>query len=169
MTHLRNEETREPEESSGQVPSSRMPDLRNRESEPPLEGDSPENRWQTSHPGVSAGAQRPLYEHRHGRELSCGTRRRQPGPTDFDHRRGFDGNTRQRPGPTSGVMRIGQSLADSKVSVIVVAAERLFRLGVARLLGEDERLDVIGVSEGEPELVGCAPPVPSTWSCSTST
>lgn len=51
----------------------------------------------------------------------------------------------------------GQSLADSKVSVIVVAAERLFRLGVARLLGEDERLDVIGVSEGEPELVGlCA-------------
>ena len=49
------------------------------------------------------------------------------------------------------------SLADSKVSVIVVAAERLFRLGVARLLGEDDRLDVIGVSEGQSELVGlCA-------------
>ena len=47
------------------------------------------------------------------------------------------------------------SLTDSKVSVIVVAAERLFRLGVARLLGEDRRLDVIGVSEGQPELVGC--------------
>jgi DNA-binding NarL/FixJ family response regulator len=45
------------------------------------------------------------------------------------------------------------SLADSKISVIVVAAERLFRLGLARLLGEDERLDVIGVSEGQPELV----------------
>ncbi len=49
------------------------------------------------------------------------------------------------------------SLAYSKVSVIVVAAERLFRLGVARLLGEDDRLDVIGVSEGEFELLGvCA-------------
>ena len=47
----------------------------------------------------------------------------------------------------------GSPRADSRVSVIVVAAERLFRLGVARLLGEDERLDVIGVSEGEPELV----------------
>ena len=45
------------------------------------------------------------------------------------------------------------SLADSKISVIVVAAEQLFRLGLARLLGEDERLDVIGVSEGQPELV----------------
>jgi DNA-binding NarL/FixJ family response regulator len=45
------------------------------------------------------------------------------------------------------------SRADAKVSVIVVAAERLFRLGLARLLDEDERLDVIGVSEGQPELV----------------
>jgi DNA-binding NarL/FixJ family response regulator len=45
------------------------------------------------------------------------------------------------------------SLANSKISVIVVAAERLFRLGLAGLLGEDERLDVIGVSEGQPELV----------------
>jgi NarL family two-component system response regulator LiaR len=45
------------------------------------------------------------------------------------------------------------AFADSKVSVIVVAAERLFRLGLARLLSEDERLDVIGVSEGQPELV----------------
>jgi DNA-binding NarL/FixJ family response regulator len=49
------------------------------------------------------------------------------------------------------------SLTDSTVSVIVVAAERLFRLGVARLLGEDQRIEVIGVSEGQPELVGlCA-------------
>jgi two-component system, NarL family, response regulator LiaR len=47
----------------------------------------------------------------------------------------------------------GSSLADSKISVIVVAAEQLFRLGLARLLGEDERLDVVGVSEGQPELV----------------
>ncbi|MGO8864037.1 MAG: DNA-binding response regulator [Acidimicrobiales bacterium] len=45
------------------------------------------------------------------------------------------------------------SLASSKVSVVIVVAERLFRLGLARLLGEDERLDVIGVSEGQPELV----------------
>jgi DNA-binding NarL/FixJ family response regulator len=45
------------------------------------------------------------------------------------------------------------SLADAKVSVIVVAAERLFRLGLARLLDEDERLDVIGVSEGQSELL----------------
>jgi two-component system response regulator DevR len=45
------------------------------------------------------------------------------------------------------------SLAETKVSVIVVAAERLFRLGLARLLDEDERLDVIGVSAGQPELV----------------
>ena len=45
------------------------------------------------------------------------------------------------------------SLAEAKVSIIVVAAERLFRLGLASLLSEDERLDVIGVSEGQPELV----------------
>jgi two-component system, NarL family, response regulator LiaR len=42
---------------------------------------------------------------------------------------------------------------DSKVIVIVVAAERLFRLGLARLLSEDVHLDVIGVSSGEPDLV----------------
>ena len=47
----------------------------------------------------------------------------------------------------------GSSITVPKISVIVVAAERLFRLGLARLLGEDERLDVIGVSDGEPELV----------------
>jgi len=46
------------------------------------------------------------------------------------------------------------SITGSKISVIVVAAERLFRLGLARLLGEDESLDVIGVSDGEPELLG---------------
>jgi DNA-binding NarL/FixJ family response regulator len=49
---------------------------------------------------------------------------------------------------------VGSSISDSKISVIVVAAERLFRLGLAGLLGEDERLDVIGVSDGEPELLG---------------
>jgi len=48
----------------------------------------------------------------------------------------------------------GSSIASSKISVIVVAADRLFRLGLARLLDEDERLDVIGVSEGEAELLG---------------
>jgi DNA-binding NarL/FixJ family response regulator len=43
-------------------------------------------------------------------------------------------------------------LASTKISVIVVAAERLFGLGLARLLGEDDRLDVIEVSQGEPDL-----------------
>ncbi len=48
----------------------------------------------------------------------------------------------------------GSSINGSKISVIVVAAERLFRLGLAGLLSEDERLDVIGVSDGDPDLLG---------------
>lgn len=48
----------------------------------------------------------------------------------------------------------GSSITTSKISVIVVAAERLFRFGLARLLGEDEDLDVVAVSDGEPELLG---------------
>ena len=48
----------------------------------------------------------------------------------------------------------GSSIAVSKISVIVVAAERLFGFGLARLLAEDEDLDVVAVSDGEPELVG---------------
>jgi DNA-binding NarL/FixJ family response regulator len=47
----------------------------------------------------------------------------------------------------------GSSVIVSKISVIVVAAERLFGQGLARLLGEDEGLDVIAVSDGEPELL----------------
>jgi DNA-binding NarL/FixJ family response regulator len=47
----------------------------------------------------------------------------------------------------------GFSLDGPKISVIVVANELLFRLGVARLLSEDDRLDVIAVSDGEPELL----------------
>ena len=63
----------------------------------------------------------------------------------------LDNDLAQRP---EGLWQAGSSsFGDAKVSVIVAAAERLFRLGVARLLGEDERLDVIGVSEGQPELV----------------
>jgi DNA-binding NarL/FixJ family response regulator len=46
----------------------------------------------------------------------------------------------------------GSSVAVSKISVIVVAAERLFGQGLARLLDEDEGLDVVAVSDGEPEL-----------------
>ena len=47
-----------------------------------------------------------------------------------------------------------QSLSDrGKISVIVVANELLFRLGLARLLSEDERLDVIAVSDGESHLL----------------
>jgi DNA-binding NarL/FixJ family response regulator len=48
----------------------------------------------------------------------------------------------------------GSSITISKISVIVVAAERLFRFGLARLLAEDEDLDVVAVSDGEPELLG---------------
>lgn len=48
----------------------------------------------------------------------------------------------------------GSPVDDAKVSVIVVATERLFRLGLAGLLGEDGRLHVIGVSDGDPDLVG---------------
>ena len=47
----------------------------------------------------------------------------------------------------------GSSLTGPKISVVVVAAEQLFALGLARLLGEDECLDVIGVSDGEPDVV----------------
>jgi DNA-binding NarL/FixJ family response regulator len=60
--------------------------------------------------------------------------------------------------PTSAFETIplsdGPSPTSSQISVIVVATERLFRLGLARLLSEDDRLDVIGDSEGEPELLG---------------
>jgi DNA-binding NarL/FixJ family response regulator len=82
-------------------------------------------------------------------------RRRRPGRVDLDHPgdpisvlNSDLANRSQTPGSANS-----WSLANSKISVIVVAAERLFRLGLAGLLGEDERLDVIGVSEGQPELV----------------
>ena len=44
-------------------------------------------------------------------------------------------------------------MTGSKVSVVVVADELLFRLGLARLLSEDDHLDVIAVSHGDPNLV----------------
>ena len=44
-------------------------------------------------------------------------------------------------------------MTGSKVSVVVVADELLVRLGLARLLSEDNRLDVIAVSHGDPNLV----------------
>jgi DNA-binding NarL/FixJ family response regulator len=47
----------------------------------------------------------------------------------------------------------GPSVTDGKISVILVVAERLFGLGLARLLAEDDRMHVIEVSQGEPELV----------------
>ncbi len=40
-----------------------------------------------------------------------------------------------------------------KISIVVVTAERLFRHGLARLLSEDDRLEVIGVSDGDPQLL----------------
>jgi DNA-binding NarL/FixJ family response regulator len=47
----------------------------------------------------------------------------------------------------------GSSIDGSKISVIIVATERLFRLGLAGLLSEDDRLDVIGVSDGDADLL----------------
>jgi DNA-binding NarL/FixJ family response regulator len=48
----------------------------------------------------------------------------------------------------------GEFLTDrTKISVVVVADALLLRLGLARLLSEDERLDVIAVSDGESELL----------------
>ncbi len=44
------------------------------------------------------------------------------------------------------------SLPGPRISVVVVAAEQLFAFGLARLLGEDVCLDVIGVSDGEPDV-----------------
>ena len=45
------------------------------------------------------------------------------------------------------------SPANTEIAVFVVAAERLFRLGLAGLLDEDDRLKVVGVSDGEPDLL----------------
>jgi len=60
--------------------------------------------------------------------------------------------------PTSAFETIslsdGPSPTSSQISVIIVATERLFRLGLARLLSEDDRLDVIGDSEGAAGLLG---------------
>ena len=118
-----------------------------------------------SHPAYHRAPLNPLYKDRDSRRLSCGTRRSRPGHADLDH-----------PGDPMSVLNSdlahrsetpesanSLSLANSKISVIVVAAERLFRLGLARLLAEDERLDVIGVSEGQSELVDLCVAVPSMW------
>ena len=54
-----------------------------------------------------------------------------------------------------------ESLRDrTKIAVIVVADELLFRLGLARLLSEDERLDVVAVSDGESELLELCRTIP---------
>ena len=48
----------------------------------------------------------------------------------------------------------GSSLTEPRISVVVVAAEQLFAFGLARLLGEGGHLNVIGVSDGESDVVG---------------
>ena len=48
----------------------------------------------------------------------------------------------------------GVTTTASKISLVIVAAERLFGLGLAGLLSEDERLDVIGVSDGGQDVLG---------------
>jgi len=53
-----------------------------------------------------------------------------------------------------------RSGARSKISVLVVAGERLFGLGLARLLGEDQNLAVIGVSDGDADLPGLCTTTP---------
>ena len=45
------------------------------------------------------------------------------------------------------------SLAGPRISVVVIAAEQLFAFGLARLLGEDDSLEVIGVSDGEADVL----------------
>jgi NarL family two-component system response regulator LiaR len=47
----------------------------------------------------------------------------------------------------------GPAAGASQISVIVVATEQLFRLGLAGLLSEDGRLNVIGVSDGQANLL----------------
>ncbi len=47
----------------------------------------------------------------------------------------------------------GLSFTGSKITVVVVAAEQLFAFGLARLLGEDDYLNVVGVSDGDPDLI----------------
>jgi DNA-binding NarL/FixJ family response regulator len=54
----------------------------------------------------------------------------------------------ERTGPSTG-----SSFSGPRISVVVVAAEQLFALGLARLISEDESLNVIGVSDGEPDLL----------------
>ena len=105
---------------------------------------------------VSSATLGPLYNHRLQRQRRATTIVR-PGSSTPSH---------SIPGPNSVLNSDlpqpleqpapsdGSSITSSKISVIVVAAERLFRLGLARLLSEDDRLDVIGVSDGEPELLG---------------
>ena len=108
-----------------------------------------------SHPGVSPGSPAPSVRESRRQTAVVRHTASPTGRADLDH-----------PGDPMSVLNSdlahrsetpgtanSMSLANSKISVIVVAAERLFRLGLARLLGEDERLDVIGVSEGESELV----------------
>lgn len=45
------------------------------------------------------------------------------------------------------------SLAGPGVSVVVVAAEQLFAFGLAHLLGEDDGLNVVGVSDGATDVL----------------
>jgi DNA-binding NarL/FixJ family response regulator len=63
-------------------------------------------------------------------------------------------NSNQSPQPPVNTwLSDDHSLADAEIAVLVVAAERLFRLGLAGLLDEDGRIRVVGVSDGEPDLL----------------
>ena len=108
-----------------------------------------------SHPAYHRAPLNPHYKDRDSRRLSCGTRRSRPGHADLDDSGDpmsvLNSDLAHRSETPESANSL--SLGNSKISVIVVAAERLFRLGLARLLAEDERLDVIGVSEGQSELV----------------
>jgi DNA-binding NarL/FixJ family response regulator len=63
----------------------------------------------------------------------------------------FNSDLTQRIDPASS--SDGVLVDGSRISVIVVATEQLFRHGLAGLLGEDHRLQVIGVSDGEADLL----------------
>ena len=106
---------------------------------------------------VSSATFRPLYSHRLQRRSRETTTSPDLGSSTPTHSYRDPNSVLNSDRPLPLEPSDGSSITVSKISVIVVAAERLFRLGLARLLGEYEGLDVIAVSDGDPELLGlCA-------------
>ena len=120
-----------------------------------LKGQSPWLMGKRPPSAVSSATLGPLYIHRRPKTRRVTIMRPTPGPLTPSHLPRDPTSVLNSDLPQRSVTTSpwdGFSINASKISVIVVAAERLFRLGLARLLSEDDRLDVIGVSDGEPEL-----------------